>query len=99
MAARRQVCLLSLQQIAVINLTCCVMNPGADFELTTLELCNTLNQALTILNPRNGDLEAFVFVQGKGGKSCGLYFKSTERRASESCAEERWPYAIYLAEI
>lgn len=69
MAARRQVRLLSPLQIAVINLTCCAMNPGADFELTRLELCITLNQALTILNPRNGDLEAFVFVQGKGGRS------------------------------
>lgn len=62
-------CLLSLRQIAVINLTCCVMNPGADFEPATLELYNTLNQALTIPNPENGDLQSSVFVQRKGGQS------------------------------
>lgn len=60
---------LSLRHIAVINLTCCLMNPGADFELAMLEFYNTLNQALTIPNPKNGDLESFVFVQGKGGQS------------------------------
>lgn len=62
--------LLSLGHVTVINLLCCLMNPGEDFvPVSTLELYSTLNQALTIPNPNNGDLEWFVFVQRKRGQS------------------------------
>ena len=60
MAGRRQEQRLLLLRITAINLTCHAMNLGAGLEPGMLELYKTLNEALTIPDPKSGDLGVFL---------------------------------------